>query len=85
MTLGDLMHILDERERRMEKRIEEMRHGEQTPDYVYGLDGIMKLYGCSKGTAQRIKNSGVIDDAITQIGRKIIIDSAKALNLYRKN
>ena len=85
MTLSDLLSILDERERRIEKRIEEMQHGERTPEYVYGLEGIMRLYKCSKGTAQRIKNSGVIDNAITQVGRKIIVNSNLALSLYSRN
>ena len=39
--------------------------------YVYGILGIAKLFGCSLPTANRIKKSGKIDKAITQIGRKI--------------
>ena len=42
--------------------------------YVYGILGIAKLFGCSLPTANRIKKSGKIDKAITQIGRKIIVD-----------
>ena len=38
--------------------------------YVYGILGIAKLFGCSLPTANRIKKSGKIDKAITQIGRK---------------
>lgn len=49
--------------------------------YVYGYKGIAELFGCSIPTAARIKLSGKIDGAITQIGRKLIIDSAKALEL----
>jgi hypothetical protein len=41
------------------------------------------VFGCSVPTANRIKKSGVIDDAITQIGRKIIIDAEKALALAK--
>lgn len=33
--------------------------------YVQGINGIANIFGCSKSTAQRIKNSGVINDAIT--------------------
>ncbi|WP_290383052.1 DUF3853 family protein, partial [uncultured Duncaniella sp.] len=36
-----------------------------------------------KATAHRIKNSGVIKDAITQSGRKIVIDAQKALDLMQ--
>ncbi len=85
MTLGDLMSILDEREKAMERKIEERIGRSGTPEYVYGLEGLMRLYKCSKGTAQRIKNSGVIDNAITQVGRKIIVNSNLALSLYSRN
>ena len=63
--------------------------------YVYGilgiaklfgcsLLGIAKLFGCSLPTANRIKKSGKIDKAITQIGRKIIVDAELALELAGK-
>ena len=39
--------------------------------YVYGLAGIARLFGCSLPTANRIKQSGKIYRAITQVGRKI--------------
>ena len=54
---------------------------EQTKRYVYGILGISKLFGCSLPTANRIKKSGKIDKAITQIGRKIIVDAELALEL----
>jgi hypothetical protein len=49
--------------------------------YVYGIIGIAQLFGCSMPTAHRIKKSGKIDKAITQIGRKIIVDANLALEL----
>jgi hypothetical protein len=49
--------------------------------FVYGIHGISQLFGCSIPTAQRIKNGGKIDRAITQIGRKIIVDAELALEL----
>ena len=49
--------------------------------YVYGLGGIARLFGCSLPTANRIKQSGKINRAITQIGRKIIVDAELALDL----
>lgn len=49
--------------------------------YVYGIVGIARLFGCSMPTANRIKKSGKIDKAITQIGRKIIVDAELALEL----
>jgi len=49
--------------------------------FVYGLSGIADLFGCSKTTANRIKQSGKIDKAITQIGNLIIVDADKAIEL----
>ena len=53
--------------------------------YVLGINGIASLFGCSKSTAQRIKNSGVIDDAITQVQRKILVDADLALQLVKES
>ncbi|MPM03308.1 hypothetical protein SDC9_49573 [bioreactor metagenome] len=50
-------------------------------NYVYGLSGIMQLFGCSRMTACRIKASGKLDNAMYQIGRKIIIDVDKAMEI----
>lgn len=52
--------------------------------YVYGLAGIARLFGCSVQTAKRIKQSGKISNAITQIGRMIIVDADMALALASK-
>lgn len=61
---------------------------EPSPDktekhYVYGVAGIASLFGCSEPTAQRIKNSGEIDDAISQIGGIIVVDADYALDLLK--
>lgn len=48
---------------------------------AYGIKGIAETFGCSIPTANRIKKSGIIDDAISQIGRKIVIDAELALKL----
>lgn len=55
-----------------------------TKRYVYGIGGIARLFGCSIPTASRIKKSGKIAKAITQIGRKIIVDAELALELARQ-
>ena len=52
--------------------------------YVYGILGIAKLFGCNLPTANRIKKSGKIDKAITQIGRKIIVNVELTLELAGK-
>lgn len=55
-----------------------------TPAQVNGIKGLAALLGCSKGTAQKIKSSGDIDEAVTQRGRTIVIDSRLALRLIQK-
>lgn len=49
--------------------------------YVYGMAGLSQLFGCSLSTANRIKQSGKIDQAIMQIGRTIVVDAELALRL----
>lgn len=51
---------------------------------AYGIRGIADTFGCSIPTANRIKKSGVIDDAISQTGRKIVVDVDKALALVKE-
>ena len=52
--------------------------------YVYGIRGIANLFNCSPATASRIKKSGVIDEAISQRNRTIIVDAELALQLLNK-
>ena len=51
--------------------------------YVYGLQGLCDLFGCSTATAARIKKSGVIDAAISQTGNTIVVDADPALDLLK--
>ena len=51
----------------------------------YGIEGIARIFGCSVPTANRIKKSGIIDKAITQIGRKIVVDADLALSLAKES
>ena len=53
----------------------------QEKRYEYGIPGIQNIFKCCYGTAYKIKSSGKIDKAITQIGRKIIIDVDLAMEL----
>ena len=55
---------------------------EKAKRLVYGISGIAQLFNCSMTTANRIKASGRIDDAITQHGRIIVVDADKALVLF---
>lgn len=50
---------------------------------VYGIPGLAELLGCSEPTAQRIKATGLLDEAIIQYGRIVIIDAEKALSILK--
>ena len=52
-----------------------------TKTYVYGLRGIRDLFKCSHATAQRYKDT-IIKDAVSQNGRKIVIDADMAMKLF---
>jgi len=52
--------------------------------FVYGIAGIADLFSCSKTTANAIKQSGKIDRAIVQVGRKIAVDAELAMSLVGK-
>ena len=52
------------------------------PQYVYGIDGLAEILGCSKSTAKRIKASGTLSKAIHQQGRTIVIDAPLAISLF---
>jgi len=53
----------------------------QDKNYEYGIKGIQSIFNCCYATAHKIKSSGKIDKAITQVGRKIVIDKDLALSL----
>lgn len=56
---------------------EKTNRTQQTTDnveYRYGMQAIMELVSGSYSKACRIKKSGIIDDAISQNGRKIIVN-----------
>lgn len=51
----------------------------KNPKIVYGIKGLAGLLNISIPKAQAIKNSGVLDSATYQIGRKLAFDSEKVL------
>nr|WP_231710527.1 DUF3853 family protein [Elizabethkingia anophelis] len=53
--------------------------------YVYGIRGIANLFNCSIAKANRIKKKGIIDEAIIQEGRSIIVDVELALRLVKNS
>lgn len=52
--------------------------------HEYGLKGLAKILGCSVSKASEIKSSGILDEAIIQKGKIIIIDKQKVLELLAR-
>lgn len=78
LTVGQLRDFLglarqDDRPREPPKN-EEKR-------LVYGLQGIQRLFNVSHVTAQRYKDT-FLAPAVSQQGRKIVVDVEKALQLF---
>ena len=77
LTVGQLMDLFAKAQAPVVEK-----KPEQTKRLVYGISGIAQLFNCSMTTANRIKASGRIDEAITQHGRIIVVDADKALVLF---
>lgn len=81
LTAGEFLHLLKQTSATDEG---EPQQEETQKHLVYGIAGIAQLFGCSITTANRIKASGKIDEAITQCGRMITVDADLALSLLKK-
>lgn len=77
LTVGELKEVLSS----IQSKLEPIVENNQKKNFVYGIHGIASIFGCSIPTAQKIKSSGTIDGAITQLGRLIVVDSELALKL----
>ena len=55
--------------------------GKKFPPVMYGLQGIMELFGVSKATASRYKNT-ILRNAVGQQGNVIIIDTLECLKIF---
>lgn len=76
LTVGQLLGLLESKQEPKQEvvQVKERR-------LVYGIAGIAQIFNCSMRTANRIKASGIIDKAIRQQGRIIIVDADLALEL----
>lgn len=69
----------------LEEKLHALEDNGQTPTTrVYGIQGLADLLHCSRTKASQIKKLGLIDEAITQVGRKIVIDAELAIKLLNK-
>ena len=61
----------------------ELTASSHSKHYIYGMKELANLLGCSVSTAHRIKKSGVINEAIAQNGKVIVIDADLAIDLMK--
>ena len=81
MAGEELLFLAQQKAMQPEGAAQETSSAKEERHFVYGLSGLVRLFGCSLPTANRIKQRGKIDRAITQVGRKIIVDADLALAL----
>ena len=65
MTGEELLFLTQQKVMQPEGAESEMSSAKEERHFVYGLSGLARLFGCSLPTANRIKQSGKIDRAIT--------------------
>lgn len=82
LTVGQLWELF---EKRFGKQMLSSRSNDErsTGRLVYGLKGVADLFGCSHKTAQYYKDH-VIREAVSQNGRKIVVDADLALKLFNE-
>lgn len=77
-TLGDFIEAIREAGNIQEK--------EAPSKYLRGMKAIMEIFSCSDYRARQIKNSHVIDGAITYLGeRTFVVNPELAVQLYNKS
>ena len=82
LSVDELIDII---EKAVENTISTRVQSKKDKKFVCGIKGIASIFNCSPSTANRIKKSGIIDGAITQVNRKIIVDVEKAIELANAN
>ena len=85
-TIGDIVEAVRlHLQSSNESDIEESHQADSSSKkhYVYGIAGLAQLLGCSTATAQRIKSRGILNDAISQSGKIIVIDADLALDILK--
>lgn len=77
LTVGELEDII-----RSIVHQEQAKHDTPSPTYARGIKGLAKTLNVSYSRAFQIKSSGILDKAIHQDQRTILIDTQLAQELY---
>lgn len=79
LTVSQFIQLLDKE--KLSEPISTTQTTDYTQGFVYGLKGIRQLFNVCHSTAQRYKDT-FLRPAVKQSGRKIVVDVAKALELF---
>ena len=82
ITAEDLEKVIDmaiDKALKASRQIER----ENLPPYIHGLQGIADLFGVSKVTAQKYKNTWLAD-AVKQNGKTLLTNTEMALKLFNE-
>jgi len=82
MTGEEFLTLTKTENQNKTEKIQSESSAKANPKLVYGIRGIANLFDCSIATANRIKKSGVIDGAIFQRNRTIVVNADEALKLF---
>lgn len=82
LKVGELQRIIADEVAKIQIQGNQVSDGD---GWCRGLQEFADFIGCSLGTANHIKSSGVIDGAVVQIGRMIMVNKSKALELINKS
>lgn len=83
LTVGEFINLQNNFQQ--SKKSPNTSHSEEidySKQYVFGYEGLAKLYGCSRSKIYSLKKSGILDPCIKQNGRKIMFHKKKALECF---
>lgn len=83
-TLPEVVGMMWEEIKMLRAELKNLEPVKPKEEY-HGIAGIAKILNCCNTTAQRVKNTGYIDDALFQVGRQILVDKDKLKQLYKEN
>jgi hypothetical protein len=83
LTVGDLKELMRDFMSTNGNATDSRLSHKPSGNYVYGIRGIEKLFGVSHKTAQYYKDH-IINEAVMQNGRKIVVDADLALQLFNE-
>lgn len=84
VTVGEAFEILRPQLQSLIEDAVRQLPRKQEIEYGKGIPAIQELLLCSPSKANKVKASGIIDEAITQIGRSFIVNMTLARQILKE-